>query len=48
MAEGQVTESVDAFTAEILSDREKKFKPHGEKITEFEIHDTKDEGKRNI
>ena len=47
LAEGQVTENVDAFTAEILSDRETKFKPQGEKITEFEIHDTKDEGRRN-
>jgi len=45
LAEGQVTENVDAFTAEILSDRETKFKPQGEKITEFEIHDTKDEGR---
>ena len=48
LAEGQVTENVDAFTAEILSDRETKFKPQGEKITEFEIHDTKDEGRRNL
>lgn len=47
LAEGQVTENADAFTAEILSDRETKFKPHGEKITEFEIHDTKDEGRIN-
>jgi len=45
LAEGQVTESIDAFTTEIQSDRETKFKPQGEKITEFEIHDTKDEGK---
>ena len=37
LAEGQVTENLDAFTAEMLSDREVKFKPHGEKITEFEV-----------
>ena len=46
LAEGQVTESIGAFTTEIQSDRETKFKPQGEKITEFEIHDTKDEGKK--
>ena len=45
LAEGQVTESVDAFTTEILSDKETKFKPYGEKITEFEIQESKDEGK---
>jgi len=38
LAEGQCTESVDAFTSEILSDEEVKFKPHGEKVTEFEVH----------
>ena len=46
LAEGQVTENVDAFTTEILSDKETKFKPCGEKITEFEIQETKDEGKK--
>ena len=36
--EGQVTESLDEFTAEIISDKETKFKPIGEKITEFDVH----------
>lgn len=38
LADGQGTESLDEFSSEILSDKETKFKPHGEKITEFEVY----------
>ena len=45
LADGQGTESLDEFSSEILSDKETKFKPHGEKITEFEVYPTAGGGK---
>ena len=36
LAEDQVTENLNSFTAEILSEKETKFVPHGEKIAEFQ------------
>ena len=36
-AEGQVAENLNTFEAELLSEKEKKFKPHGEKVTEFDV-----------
>ena len=36
LAEDQVTENLNSFTAEILSEKETKFVPHGEKISEFQ------------
>ena len=38
LEEGQVTESLDEFTTELIGDKETKFKPPGEKITEFDVH----------
>ena len=37
LAEDQVTENVNSFTAEVLSEKETKFVPHGEKIAECEV-----------
>ena len=36
LAEDQVTENLNTFTAEMLSEKETKFAPHGEKIAEFQ------------
>lgn len=44
--EGQVTESLDEFTSDILSEKETKFKPFGEKITEFDVHPKEGGGSR--
>ena len=48
LAEGQVTENINDFTTEILSEKEVKFKPHGEKITEFDVHPRTDGGEFDI
>ena len=46
--EGQVTESLDEFTTDILSEKETKFKPFGEKVTEFDVHPKEGGGMFNL